>query len=111
MASIIYHLVNAQDWLADGEQFYRPVGLAAEGFIHFSERAQVEASAARFYTAAPSLLIVKVDVGKLGPALRYESADGQSFPHLYGALDREAVIEVQAMERDTSGHYRLPAGF
>lgn len=112
MASTIYHLVDAQVWREACDQLqYRPASLATEGFVHFSELGQVEATAARFYATTPSLLILEVDVAKLRAELRYELADGQRFPHLYGTLDRAAVIRVEAMERDASGHYRLPAGF
>lgn len=112
MALAIYHLVDAQAWRAQSDDLlYRPASLAIEGFIHFSELGQVEATAERFYAATPSLLILEVDVAKLRADLRYELADGQRFPHLYGALHRAAVVRVGTMERDASGLYRLPAGF
>ena len=90
---------------------YQPPSLAREGFIHFSLRDQVETTAARFYASCERLLVVRVDASALLAELRYEEADGQRFPHLYGALHLEAVSAVAEMYRDKDGDYRLPPRF
>ena len=112
MSSALYHLVEPSSW-AEWQRAacYQPPSLAREGFIHFSRREQVEATAARFYSSCESLLVVRVDESRLLAKLRFELADGQRFPHLYGALNLDAVGAVAEMHRDQDGRYRLPARF
>ena len=112
MSSALYHLVEPASWLEwQCDSYYQPPSLAREGFIHFSEREQVETTAARFYASCETLLVVRVDTKRLLAELRYEEADGECFPHLYGVLNLEAVGAEGEMLRDKDGQYRLPARF
>lgn len=72
-----------------------PVDLA-DGYIHLSSEAQVEETAARHFAGQSDLLLVAVDPGPLGDALRWEpSRGGDLFPHLYGPLRLDAVLWVR----------------
>ncbi|TCB98474.1 DUF952 domain-containing protein [Micromonospora zingiberis] len=65
------------------------------GFIHCSSRAQLPATAARFFGDQPRLVVVALDATRLGDAVRWEDAsNGERFPHLYAALPAEAVVGV-----------------
>ncbi len=106
----LFHLVEPELWSAlDPAASYAPPSLDQEGFIHLSTREQVEATAARFYARLPALLVIELDPARFLAELRYELADGQRFPHLYGPLNLDAVLSVGAMVRDGEGLYRLPA--
>ncbi len=89
---LIYKIVAAQAWeeaLAQKSFAGSPVDLA-DGFIHFSTRAQVEATAAKHFAGQSGLLLVGVDEQAVGDKLVYEvSRGGDLFPHLYGALPTE----------------------
>ena len=62
-----------------------PIDLA-DGFIHFSTAEQVRETAAKHFAGQTDLLLVAIDGGRLGDALKYEvSRGGALFPHLYGA--------------------------
>jgi uncharacterized protein (DUF952 family) len=64
-----------------------------DGFIHFSTAAQLPATAAKYFAGRSDLIVVEVDAGRLGDALRFEpSRGGDLFPHLYGALPLDAVL-------------------
>ena len=93
---IIYHLALAAEWAAARGGYY--AGTAddrRDGFIHFSTAAQVAESAARHRAGRADVVLVAVDVGALGDALRWEkSRGGALFPHLYGPLAPGAVIEA-----------------
>jgi uncharacterized protein (DUF952 family) len=100
-AARVYKLMPRTQWeaaLADG--VYR--GSAddrRDGFIHLSAADQVEGTARKHFAHVPDLLILEVDAGVLGPALKWEpSRGGALFPHLYGDLPVEAVLAVSPFE-------------
>ena len=70
----------------------------ADGFIHLSTAAQAPETARRHFSGAAGLVLVRLEAGSLGAALRWEaSRGGDLFPHLYAALDpalAESVTEV-----------------
>ena len=87
--ALIYKIVTAQEWEAailEGIFAGSDVDLA-DGFIHFSTRAQVEETAAKHFHGLTGLLLVGVEEDSLGEKLVYEiSRGGAPFPHLYGPL-------------------------
>lgn len=90
---MIFHLVAPDIWQQVSEN-YQPESLKTEGFIHFSTEKQVAATYKRFYSNRPMLLLT-IDESKLVEELKYEAADGDLYPHLYGALNLDAVIKVE----------------
>ncbi|MBS1124241.1 MAG: hypothetical protein H6Q90_6469, partial [Deltaproteobacteria bacterium] len=74
---------------------YRAASLEAEGFIHLSTAAQLPGTLRRFYRGVPDLVVLTIDPTRLRGELRYERADRDDFPHLYGPLELDAVIVVQ----------------
>ena len=54
---------------------------ASSGFIHCSSRVQVGATARRVFADEPALVVVALDAGTLGDAVRWELApDGRHIP-------------------------------
>jgi uncharacterized protein (DUF952 family) len=96
---VIYHIVHQTEWeKAQAQGDYRPASLAGEGFIHFSTRKQVPGTLTRFYAGQNGLLLLCVVVDRLQAELRYDPVEEQFFPHLYGALNLDAVSEVITIE-------------
>ncbi len=104
---IIYHLTHQADWLSAQEKGeYRAESLETEGFIHCSTAEQVTHVANAFYAAQKDLLLLVIDPSKLTSPLQWEapahpteasapeSLNGE-FPHIYGALNLDAVTEVR----------------
>ena len=92
---VIHHLVPSSDWPGEPRPTYEPPGFAAEGFIHFSTTEQVPVTSLRHYAQVSDLLLVTVDVEALEADLRWEDLSGTGlFPHLYGALNIDAVRSV-----------------
>ena len=92
---VIHHLVPSSDWPGEPSPTYEPPGFAAEGFIHFSTTEQVPATSLRHYAQVADLLLVTVAVEALDADLRWEDLSGTGvFPHLYGALNIDAVRSV-----------------
>ncbi len=117
--STILHILNQKDWqAAQAAGKYRPPSLINEGFIHFSTNAQAVAVANSFYKGQTDLLLLKVDVEKLTAPLKWEPPVGlpapsghtaqELFPHLYGALNLNAVIDVINFPLNANGIFELP---
>ena len=87
----LYHLVTRAAWDLVRDA-YAPASLASEGFIHLSTAAQWPKTRARFFAGVPELVLLAID--PTGLDIRYEAADGDHFPHLYGALPVAAVVAV-----------------
>ena len=78
----------------------------ADGFIHFSTPAQVEETAAKHFAGEHDLLLVAVDPGRLGEALRSEpSRGGDLFPHLYTPLIIADVAWVKPLPLGADGRH------
>ncbi|MFZ1996163.1 MAG: DUF952 domain-containing protein [Solirubrobacteraceae bacterium] len=91
---------------------YVAAGYEAEGFIHLSDPEQVARVANARFAGAQDLVLLCVAVNRLASPLRYEPGDPASderFPHLYGPLNRDAVVRVLPLVEGPAG-YALPAG-
>jgi glutathione S-transferase len=105
----IYHLVTPSDWESAGTGPYRAASLATEGFIHCSNRDQVARVANLFYADAAELLVLAVEVNRLtSPARDEDAGTGERFPHVYGPLDRDAIVAVERLQRGPDRHWILP---
>lgn len=102
----ILHITTPADWQAALEVgIYRADSLESEGFIHCSTAQQMAATANRFYAGQSDLLLLHIDPQALAAELRWEMADGQDFPHIYGPINLDAVVEVEAFNPDADGSF------
>lgn len=111
MDAIIYKICPTELWRsaeAAGRFDGAPVD-HADGYIHFSTAVQAAETAAKHFAGQDGLLLVAIDAGRLGEALKWEvSRGGALFPHLYGPLDLAAVLWVRPMPLGADGRHRLP---
>ena len=108
--TVVYHICRRDEWrAAQAAGIYRGSSQdASDGFIHFSTAAQVVRSAAKHRGGQDGLVLIACAAGSLGGALRWEpSRDGQLFPHLYGPLPLEAVLDLQDLPLE-AGRHRFP---
>ncbi|MBF0560937.1 MAG: DUF952 domain-containing protein [Alphaproteobacteria bacterium] len=107
----IYHVCRRAEWVQAakrGAYNGRPSD-AIFGFIHFSAANQVAASIERHFAGERELLLLTVDVVRLGSALRWEAnRGGEMFPHLYGSLPVEAVLAVEWIVIGPDGRTDIP---
>jgi len=87
---------------------YEADSLQEEGFIHCSTRAQILRSAARFFGGRAGLVLLCIDAERLGDRIRYEAADGETFPHCYGSIPLEAIPAVIDFPCRADGSFELP---
>jgi uncharacterized protein (DUF952 family) len=100
MTDPIFHITTAAEWRSAGAAgAYTVASLAEEGFIHTSTAVQLPATAARFYTDVPDLVLLEIDPDAVGPEIRWEEAQGGGlFPHIYGPLNLDAVVRVSSFD-------------
>ncbi len=106
---LTYHLVPADDW-PPASATYEPGSVAAEGFIHCTDgrEAAVE-TANRYYRGDPRpYLLLAVDLVAVQTPWRYDDP-GECYPHIYGAMNVDAVVSVEPCPRSADGTY-LPLG-
>lgn len=114
MHTPILHIVPSQAWeRAQREGTYRGDTLDAEGFIHFSSPDQVVRVANARFQGHTGLLLLIVDPEKLTSPLKFEppfedNEGNEVFPHLYGALNLDAVIQVLEFPPNADGTFSLP---
>ena len=105
---MIFHITERSRWersLAEGwhTASTRGVELADEGFIHCSTAAQWPRVLRAFYGGEADLVLLHIDETRLGAPLVVERLDGaaEAFPHIYGPLDVDAVVEVEPLTVST----------
>src|SRR5688572_30193675 len=109
----IYHVCRTGEWQAAqaGGSYTGSSQDRADGFIHFSDAAQVVESVARHRAGQDGLTILEVDAPALGAALKWEpSRGGQLFPHLYGPLPVSAVLRSAGLPLGGDGKHVFPWG-
>jgi glutathione S-transferase len=98
--TLLFHIMTPDGWTAfeatgTSAQSTRDLTLAEEGFIHCSYAEQLEATIARFYADLPEIVVVSLDPDLLSAEVRDDpTPDGTLFPHVYGPLTIDAVVDV-----------------
>lgn len=101
---ILFHILGQAEWeRAKAARRYAPASLEHEGFVHLSTAEQLVRTAARFFAGRTDLVLLAIDPEKTGAPLRFEQADGDAFPHLYGAVPLDAVTEATAFSGSPPG--------
>jgi uncharacterized protein (DUF952 family) len=106
MENIIYHIVEPEWWENfENKDYYESETLSEENFIHLSTLEQVNGTLANYFKSSNRLFLLHIDVLKLSSNLVYEDLfdTGIAFPHLYGRLNKNAIIEVQELLVDEDG--------
>ena len=114
---MIVHICKHQDWDAAQENgTYTSDSLSESGFIHCSRPEQVVSVANEFYSKQAGLVLLWIDPGQVKAEIRWEPPVGLSlagnqppadvFPHIYGALNLDAVISVSGFSTDGDGVFR-----
>lgn len=111
LPEFIHHICARTEWqAAQQEGEYRAVSLDTEGFIHFSRQEQVQNTANNYYSGVQDLVLLKVEVTKLSSELRSDPVGEDEFPHLYGPLNMDAVVEVEDFPPQPDGSFIYPQG-
>jgi uncharacterized protein (DUF952 family) len=96
---LVYHITTSAWWNKQSSaDSYATETLDEEGFIHCSTREQVKATLERYYANQKGLLLLHIDPTLLKAELKYEvSTNGQLFPHVFGKINKEAIVKVEEL--------------
>ncbi len=114
----VYHMLPLAEWRRhESEETYLPADFESVGFIHCSGSVrQMLEVANRFYAHQDGrFVILAIDPKRLRSSLIIEgpvhpdgseTVDGEGcFPHIYGGINRDAVVAVLEMKRDDEGRF------
>ena len=96
----IFHITTAATWKeALNKGFYEASSLREEGFIHCCQKEQVEGVLQRYFQGYKDLFLVQVETDKLTSPFYYEWSPSVSdtFPHIYGPINLDAVVDVTSV--------------
>ena len=104
----IFHIAAEADWRAarrTGRYTTSTLGrtLAEEGYIHASRADQWQEVRRRHYAGVEEpLVLLEIDTGLLESAVVEEAPPGgtESFPHVYGPLNVDAVVRTVSLSVD-----------
>lgn len=104
----ILHITQRKQW----EQSkllgtYEGDTLDSEGFIHCSTSRQIIKVANTFFPHQKGLVLLFINSEKVHAAIRYEGVEAELFPHIYGALNVDAVFKVIDFEPGEDGLFLL----
>ena len=109
--SLIFKVVSAQEWSVAKEQgeFLGAAIDLTDGYIHFSTAEQLRETVEKHFAGQTDLLLVGVEVDRLGDELKWEpSRGGALFPHLYAPLSIDSVVMTQDMPVGEDGKHIIP---
>jgi uncharacterized protein (DUF952 family) len=119
---MILHLTSLTEWqAAQGAGEYIAPSLASEGFIHCSTEHQIIRVANAFYAGKMGLIILVIDPARLTSHMQWDDpahpsasapsgiSNAEKFPHIYGAINLDAVIKTISFEPNADGMFSLPS--
>lgn len=108
--SITFHLVAGEYFRdCDSDAPYTPESFADEGFIHCTDgELNVAETANRYYKDDRRMYIaLAIETDEVEAEIKYEDA-GRIYPHIYGPLNRDAIVKVLPMLREADGSFLPP---
>lgn len=105
-----FHIVAAE-YFRDGDRDapYTPPDFDTDGFIHCTDGARnLAAVANRYYREDRRMYIALViDKSLVAPEILYEDP-ARIYPHIYGPLNRDAIVGVVPVLRNSDGAFLPP---
>ena len=118
---IILHLTPRAQWeTAQTVGFQTAESLQTQGFIHCSTAAQVVKVANKHYRSQnAALVLLCIDTDKLTSSYKfeppinpktgeYEPTADEKYPHIYGTINLDSVVQVVDFPANPDGLFSLP---
>jgi len=107
---LTFHLVPKEYFDAlDPHVDYAPRDFARDGFIHCTDGAdEMACTANRYYKSNAELhYYLYVDKTRVRAPMRYDDTN-RLYPHIYGALNRDAIVAMCIARREADGTFLAP---
>jgi uncharacterized protein (DUF952 family) len=93
----------------DPAEPYVPADFERDGFIHCTdgERRLSDTLSEYYSTSKDEWLVLYIDLDLVRSPVKYEDPE-QVFPHIYGPLNRDAIVAVRGIGRMKDGRFLLP---
>lgn len=111
--SLLLHICKRDAWeMARMHGHYAAASLPTEGFIHCSTPAQIVATGNRYYKGQVGLVLLAIDEARVESEVKWERAtNGELFPHIYGPLNVDAVLQTYPLTVPETGEFAMPVEF
>ena len=98
----VYKICTKQEWdiLKQKKSWNGSKSDIEDGFIHLSNREQVNQTLKKYYMGEKNLFLLIIKVDTLKELVWEKSTNGEKFPHLYSKLDLESVIDSKEIIGD-----------
>ena len=107
---MLLHIAHGGEWVRAQEAgVYETRSLDEQGFIHCSYPHQVVAVANSVYRGQRGLVLLYIDPDRLGSRVVEEDGGaGESYPHVYGSVNLDAVVKAEPFHPGEDGRFTLP---
>ncbi len=105
-----FHIVAAEYFRdCDAKAPYLPAEFATDGFIHCTDGAQNLADVANLYYREDRRMYIALVIEKerVTSPIVYEDVE-RIYPHIYGALNRDAIVSIVPVLRAGDGTFLPP---
>jgi uncharacterized protein (DUF952 family) len=117
----ILHITTRKAWTeATRAGQYTAPSLESEGLIHCSTYSQAIPVAEKYYKGQSGLMLLVIETERLKPDLKWEPPaegapppgvrTGETFPHIYGPINLDAVVQAVDLVSGADDHFTLPPG-
>lgn len=107
---LTYHATPKTHWDAlDPDESYLPRDFETDGFIHCTDGAEaLSIVLTTYYRDEPGdWVVLYVDADQITSPMRYDDP-AEVFPHVYGPINRDAIVAVKEIGRAADGTFLRP---
>jgi uncharacterized protein (DUF952 family) len=110
---VILHIAVRDEWerAVSAGSAYVPSRFESDGFVHCSSPAQVLGPANRLFRGRTDLVLLVIDPARVAARVIEEPGDpgsAETFPHVYGPIELDAVDRVIDFPPGPGGRFALP---
>jgi uncharacterized protein (DUF952 family) len=105
---IILHTLKESEWNeVKDKRFYGEHYVESDGFIHCSDIHTVHNVVWMFLTISEPLVFLCIDTDKVQAEIIWENGGSTDYPHIYGLLNIDAVVNVLPFIKNENNQFVL----